>query len=212
MIDILIADDHPLILSGVKQILSETDDIRIVDEASDGIDAFEKLRTGKYDVGVLDYSMPGMNGIEILKALKTHELKIPILIISTYPEEQYAVRVLKAGAYGYLTKIQAPAELVKAIRLVANGEMYIASAVTKSIIAGFSNNKKDIHHKHLSDREFQVFRMIAEGKAVKEIANTLSISDKTVSTYRARVMDKMGMTCNAQLTQYAIKNDLLDNG
>lgn len=209
MIKIIIADDHSIVREGMKLIVSETSDIKICGEADNGDDLIQKVLKNQYDVAVLDISMPGPGILDVIKQIKKEKPAIRILILSMHPEEQYAVRVLKAGASGYLSKETAPAELVKAIRKVSTGKKYISPHFAENL-ADFllSENGKPIHDA-LSDREFQVMCRIASGEPVKDIARSLCLSDKTISTYRSRILQKMNMKNNAELIHYAIKNKLI---
>jgi two-component system invasion response regulator UvrY len=209
MIKVLFVEDHAIVREGLKQILAETADIIVADEAGDGEESITKVREGDFDIVVLDISMPGRSGLEILKELKTIRPSLPILILSMYPEELYAVRAFKSGAAGYLSKESAPTELITAIRKVSSGGRYISPALAETLVVNLSDdNGKPLHDK-LSEREYQILRMIASGKTGKEIANELNLSAKTVSTYRARVLEKMGMRSNAELTHYALQNGLV---
>jgi DNA-binding NarL/FixJ family response regulator len=209
MTSILIADDHSIVREGLKQVLVDTPDMVVSDEAKDGNEALCKALGSDFDVVVLDISMPGKNGLEVLREIKSHKPKLPVLILSVYPENQYALRVLKAGAAGYLTKESAPDELINALKKVANGTKYISSAVLEEIADSLDVNTERSLHERLSDREFQVLRMIASGRTIREIAEELGINIKTVSTYRVRILEKMRMKNNAELTHYAIKNQLV---
>lgn len=210
MIKILIADDHTIFREGLKHILAEYPDLVVADEASNGQDVIDKIWKNNYDMVLLDITMPGMTGLEVLKQLKNDRPKLPVLILSMHPEEQYAVRVLRAGASGYLTKESAPDELITAIRKISQGRKYITSSLAERLAVEVEADSKKPLHEILSDREYQVLRMIAEGKTVKNIANDLSLSIKTVSTYRTRIMEKMKMKTNAELMHYAMKHRLLD--
>ncbi len=210
MINILIADDHTIVRKGLKQILAETQDMVVTGEASNGFEVMEKVRSNHYDVLLLDISMPGKSGLDILKELKTEQPKLPVLVLSMYPEEQYAVRVLRAGASGYLTKESAPDELVVAMRKVAQGKKYVSPSLAEKLAVELEADATKPAHEMLSDREYQVLCMIASGKTVGEIAEKLSLSAKTISTYRARILEKMNMKNNAELTHYAIQNKLVD--
>ena len=206
---ILIADDHAIVRKGLIQILNEIPDQFNIEEASNGWEAIEKVKKTAYSVILLDISMPGMNGLDVLKQLKIENPNLPVLVLSMHPEEQYAVRILKAGAAGYLTKESAPAELVKALQLVARGKSYISPTVAEQLVLNLNGSNEDLVHSRLSDREFQVLCMIASGHSMKQIATELSLSVKTVSTYRARILEKMSMKNNAEIISYAIKNELL---
>lgn len=209
MIKILIADDHAIVREGLKQIVLETPDMVISREAVDGRSTLEHVRETEFDVIVLDLSMPGMSGLDILKQLKIESPKLPVLILSMHPEEQYAVRCFKSGASGYVTKQSAPDELISAIRKVVQGGKYISLALAEKLVDFLEAGTDKLPHETLSDREFQIMRRISAGKRLKEIAEELFLSDKTVSTYRSRILDKMGMKSNSELTQYAVSNGLL---
>ena len=210
MIKILIADDHAVVREGLKQIVAETSDMEITDEASAGHEVLDKVRDNEYDVLVLDISMPGGDGLNILKQIKRERPKLPVLVLSMHPEEQYAVRVLKAGAAGYLTKESAPAELISAIRMVSTGRKYVSSFLAEKLAFDLESDRGKALHETLSDREYQVMGMIASGKRVKEISEELCLSIKTISTYRSRILEKMHMKSNAELTHYAIKEGLVE--
>jgi DNA-binding NarL/FixJ family response regulator len=210
MIKILIADDHAIVREGLKQILSESADLSVVDEASTGQEVLEKISKNDPDLVILDIAMPGRGGLDILKEIKTQKPRLPVLILSMYPEEQYAVRVLKSGAAGYLTKESAPSELVRAIRQISQGKKYISPSLAEKLAVDLEIGPDKPSHETLSDREYQVMCMIASGKTLKEISDGLSLSIKTISTYRSRILEKMNMKTNAELTHYAIKNNLVD--
>jgi two-component system invasion response regulator UvrY len=205
MVRVLIVDDHAIVREGLKQILAETPDLVVAGEARDGLEALKKVREHRYEVIVLDISMPGRSGLDILKDLKARDPDLRVIVLSVHPEEQYAVRVLRAGAAGYLTKVRAPDELVAAIREVSAGRRYIPPSVGEQLARELELSGKP-PHKCLSDREFQVMLMSASGKAVKEIARELLLSPKTVSTYRRRVLEKLGLCGNAELTRYVIEH------
>jgi two-component system invasion response regulator UvrY len=209
MIKVLIADDHTLVRKGLKQILMDAGDVHHVDEAKDGREAVKKVSQQDYDLVILDISLPGRSGIDVLKQLKCSKPALPILILSMHPEEQYAVRALRAGAAGYLTKESAPDELIGAIKKVAKGGKYITSSLAEKLAGEIGTKSEKLLHETLSDREYQVMCMIASGKTVKEIADALNLSVKTISTHRTRILRKMSMDNNAQLTHYAIKNHLV---
>jgi DNA-binding NarL/FixJ family response regulator len=209
MIKILIADDHPIVRKGLKQILAETPNIVVAGEANNGAEVLKKVLKNEYDMVLLDISMPGRDGIDTLKELKDLKPNLPVLILSIHPEDQYAVRVLRAGAYGYLTKESAPEELIAAIRTVSLGRKYISPSVAENLVFNLENNAKKQPHEKLSDREYQVMHLIASGKTVKQISEDLSLSVKTISTYRARILEKMKMKNTAELIRYAIKNGLV---
>lgn len=210
MIRILIADDHAIVRAGLKQILADIPDMMVTGEAGTGQEALDSLHIGEWDVLLLDISMPGRNGLEVLKLVRQETPCLPVLILSMYPEDQYAIRMLRAGASGYLTKESVPDQLVAAIRKVAQGGRYVSPTLAEKLAAELDASRAKSRHAMLSDREFQIFRAIASGKTASEIAAELSLSVKTVSTYRARVMEKMGMSKNAEIIHYALKNQLLD--
>ncbi|TFG89075.1 MAG: response regulator transcription factor [Candidatus Atribacteria bacterium] len=210
MIKILIADDHTMFREGLKHILAEYPDVVVTDEANNGQEVLDKIWKNDYDMVLLDITMPGMTGLEALKQLKNDRPKLPVLILSMHPEEQYAIRVLRAGASGYLTKESAPDELITAIRKISQGRKYITPSLAERLASEFETDSEKPLHDILSDREYQVLRMIAEGKTGKHIAKELSLSIKTVSTYRTRIMEKMNMKTNAEVMHYVIKHQLLD--
>lgn len=210
MIKILIADDHAIVREGLKQIVADTSDMIVTAEASDGHEVLALLSKNNYDVVVLDMAMPGLTGLDILKQIKRETPKLPVLILSVHPEEQYAVRSLKAGASGYLTKESAPDELITAIRKVSMGGKYITSSLAEKLAFELEVDAEKPPHKTLSDREFQVMCMIAKGRTIKNIAEELFLSPKTVSTYRSRILEKMKMKSNEELTHYARNNHLVN--
>ena len=211
MIRVVLADDHAVVRRGVRQILGEAEDIEVVAEARDYGELSALLRDQACDVLVLDISMPGKNGIEALKALRERLPRLAVLVLSMFPEDQYALRALKAGAAGYVSKEAAPEKLVEAIRLAARGKKYItpevAQALASQLDAGTHPEKP---HEALSDREYETLRLIASGKKLSEIAEAMALSPKTVSVYRARLLEKMKMRTNADLTHYAVKHGLVD--
>jgi DNA-binding NarL/FixJ family response regulator len=208
-IKIIIADDHPLFRRGLKHALEETSDIEVIGEASNGDSLLSMIKSDNLDMVLLDISMPGKSGLDLLKQLKSEHSKLPILILSVYPEEQYAVRFIKAGASGYLTKESAAEKLAEAIRKIAAGGKYASTAVIEKLAFDFSDSEKPLHET-LSDREYQVFGMIAIGKSLTEIGVDLSLSVKTISTHRTRILEKMKMKKNAELIHYAITRNLLE--
>ena len=210
MIRILIADDHTILREGLKQILSECRDMVVAGEADNGLEALKKVREEEWDVVVLDMSMPGKSGIELVKQMKSERPKLPILILSMHKEDQYAVRTLKAGASGYLCKDSASAQLVSAIRKVANGGIFISPDVAEKLAHGLRPMSDAPPHTLLSDREYQVFMMLVQGKGLTEIAADLNLSVKTVSTHKTRIQEKMNADNLSVLIKYAIKHDLLD--
>lgn len=210
MIKIFIADDHAIVREGLKQIVAETTDMAVTDEADTGHEVLEKVSENDYDVLVLDITMPGLNGLDALKQLRTQRPDLPVLVLSIHPEEQYAVRVLRAGASGYLTKESAPDELISAIRKVSMGGKYVTPSLAEKLASDLVADGKKPLHETLSDREYQVLCMIASGKTVTEIAGELFLSEKTISTYRSRILEKMKMKTNAELIHYAIKHGLVE--
>ena len=210
MIKIIIADDHPIVRAGMKQIIGEASDLMVVDEAGDGHKLLSKIRVKNFDVVILDITMPHMNGLDVLKQLKIEKPKLPVIILSIHSEDQYALRVLKAGASGYVTKASAPDELINAIRKVCRGRKYISPSIAEKLAFNLDANFEEMPHEALSDREYQVLCMLASGKTVTEIAVELALSAKTVSTYRSRILEKMDMKNSAELMHYAIQNQLVD--
>jgi DNA-binding NarL/FixJ family response regulator len=208
MIKVLVVDDHAVVRAGLRQILKETKDITVAGEARDGQEALEKARSGSWDLILLDIAMPGQNGLEVLKQLRAAHPRTPVLIMSMHPEDQYGVRVLKGGAAGYLTKDSAPELLETAIRKVLAGGKFISPELAEKLAFNLEVGPEPLHET-LSDREDQVFRMIASGKAVSGIAGDLCLSVKTVSTHRARILGKMKLKNNAELTRYAFENKLV---
>ena len=210
MINILIADDHPIVREGLKQIIAEAPDMVVAAEASNGYELLDKVRNSDFSVVVLDITMPGIMGLDVLKQLRSEEPDLPILILSMHSEEQYAVRVLRAGASGYLTKASAPDQLLGAIRKVSRGGKYVSASLAEKLAYELDAESEKLPHETLSDREYQVLCLIASGKTVKAVAEELSLSVKTVSTYRSRILEKMRMNSNAELTHYTIQNRLVD--
>ena len=209
MLRILIVDDHAIVRQGLKQILADTPDMVVAGEASNGQEALNEALKSHYDVVCLDISMPGRSGLDILKELRSQNYEFPILVLSMHPEEQYAIRVLRAGGSGYITKESAPDELVTAIRKVASGGIYVRSSLAEILALYLETGAEGPLQQALSDREYQVMCMIASGKTGKDIARELSLSPKTISTYRSRILEKMKMKNDAELTHYAVQNGLV---
>ena len=210
MIRILLADDHKIVREGLKQLLSPQSDFIVAGEAANGLEALKLIREQPFDVVLMDMSMPGRSGIDLVKLVKTEKPKLAILVLSMHKEEQYAVRALKAGALGYLTKESAPDQLVAAIRKVSGGGAYISSGVAERLALELGGNHDAAPHTLLSDREYQIFRMIVSGTPIGGIANDLSLSVKTVSTHKTRILQKMRMTSSAELIHYAIRHQLVE--
>ena len=209
MLNLLIADDHSIVRRGLRQILEETTDIQVGGEAANGREVMEKIRAQSWDALVLDITMPGPSGLDVLKLVKAHSPELPVLILSMHAQDQYAGRVLKAGASGYLPKESAPEELVNAIRRICAGGKYLTVEQVLKLGCLAHSAEERLPHESLSDREFQVLRHIASGKAVSQIGVELKLSVKTVSTYRMRLLEKMRLKNNAELTHYGVKNGLV---
>ena len=209
MLRILIADDHAIIRKGLKQILLEEYPSAIIEEANDAEGVIKKTIGNEWDIVICDLSMPGRSGLDVVQYIKQNFPKLPVLILSIHPEEQYAIRVLKAGAAGYLSKDAATEELVKAVQRVLQGRKYISSSIAEKMAAELDQDTTRPPHEVLSNREFDIFKMIASGKGVSEIAEQLSLSITTVSTYRARILIKMNMKTNTELIRYALENKLI---
>jgi DNA-binding NarL/FixJ family response regulator len=210
MIKVLIADDHALIRKGLKQLLDDTEELRVTGEAETGIEAFRMAQTGEFDVVLLDISMPDKHGIDVLKQIKDSQPQLPVLMLSMHPEEQYALRSMKAGAAGYLNKQSAPAQLVTAIRQVAKGKKYISSELAEQLAEGLSQGYQELLHQTLSNREYQTLCLMAQGKKLSEMADIMSLSPKTISVYRSRLLEKMKLKTNAEAIHYAINNHLIE--
>jgi len=210
VIRVLLADDHAIVRAGLKEILAGTGDITVAGEATNGQEVMARVRGHDYDVAVLDLSMPGRSGIELIKQVKDEKPKLRILVLSMHSEEQYAVRALKAGASGYLTKDSAAEQLVAAIRRIAAGGAYVSPETAERLALGAAPGAEVAPHTLLSDREFQVLQLIAGGQSVGEIARRLSLSVKTVSTHKTRILQKMGLANQAELIRYALEHKLLD--
>jgi two-component system, NarL family, invasion response regulator UvrY len=209
MLRILIADDHTVVRKGLKQILLEEFPTAHIEDVPDAEEMIKKIMQAKWDVVVSDMSMPGRSGLDALQQIKQIHPDLPVLILSIHPEEHYALRVLKAGASGYLSKGSASDELVKAVQTVLLGKKYISASVAEKLASSFSADTAKHAHELLSDREFDVMKLLATGKSVSEIAEILSLSVTTISTYRARIMTKMNLKTNSDLTKYAIESKLL---
>jgi two-component system invasion response regulator UvrY len=207
---IIIADDHDIVRAGLKQIIADDPDMVVEGEARDGQELLEKVRKEKYDIVLLDIKMPGRSGLEILKQLKLEYPALPVLVLSMHSEDQYAVRTIKAGASGYITKETAPEKLLEAIRKVCGGARYISPTVAEKLAESITDSRNKPLHEYLTDREYQVMCMIASGKTISIIAKELFLSIKTISTFRQRILEKMRMANNAELTTYVITNNLLD--
>ena len=207
-IKVIIADDHPLFRRGLKHAFSETPDIEVVDEAETGEELLDKVRGLDLRLVLLDISLPGKGGLEILKQLREDRPKLPVLILTVYPEEHYAVRFFKAGASGFITKESSTDQIYSAVRKVADGGKYASPEITEKLAFDFSKSDRPAHER-LSDREHQVFMMLAQGGSPTEIGKELSLSVKTISTHRTHILEKMKMSNNAQLIQYAIRNGLV---
>ena len=206
---ILIADDHAIVRKGLKQLLQEEIAFAHIEEADNAEDLIKKAFNGEWDVIITDLSMPGRSGLDALTQLKQQLPKLPVLILSMHPEEQYAIRVIKAGASGYLSKDMAQDELVNAVRRVTSGKKYITPSLAEKLASQFDLESTASPHESLSDREFDVFKLLAAGKSVSEIGDLFSLSSTTISTYRARIMEKMNMKTNADLTRYCLENKLI---
>lgn len=210
MIRVFITDDHAIVRQGLKQILAETRDIEFAGEAETGADAVQGVRDTACDVMLLDISLPDRNGIEVLKQLKREHPKLPVLMLSMHMEREFAIRALKAGAAGYLTKQSAPLQLVAAIRHVCTGKKYLTPSIAEEVANALAGSDESSPHTALSDREYQTMCLIASGKSLSDIAAELVISPKTVSVYRARVLEKLNLKNNADITRYAIRNQLVE--
>jgi DNA-binding NarL/FixJ family response regulator len=206
---VLIADDHPVVRRGLVEIVAGEPDMTVAGQAATGPEALAFVRTHGCDVVVLDLSLPGLSGLDVLKQLKHEQPRLPVLVLSMYPEDQFAVRVLRAGAAGYLTKESAPEELVRALRKVSRGGRYVSAALAEQLAAAVADPAPTPPHRALSDREYEVMSLLASGRTVKEVAAALGLSVKTVSTYRARLLEKMHMKTNADLTRYCMENRLI---
>ena len=210
MINILIVDDHLIVREGIKRIIDDTAGMNVVAEASSGMEALELIWKNKYDLILLDISMPGQNGLQTLKQIKKHDKNVPVLMLSMHSEEQYAMRSMKAGASGYMTKETASSSLVKAIRKINDGRKFITQEVAELLATDLYHEQDKEPHEYLSDREFEVLKMISKGYTIKKISTNLSISPKTVSTYRSRILNKLDLETNSDIIHYAIDYKLED--
>jgi DNA-binding NarL/FixJ family response regulator len=209
MIRLLICDDHAIVREGLKQILADAQDIAVAVEAGDGPEAIQCIRRGGIDVVLLDIALPGRDGLDVLKQIHQEFPKLPVLVVSTYPEKQYALRSLRLGAAGYLNKGADPAELIAAIRKVAQGGMFVSPTVAETLASAMRKDSDQPPHELLSPREYQVFTLIAGGRTLTQIAETLSLSLNTVSTYRTRIMEKIGTHNDVETALYAVRHHLL---
>lgn len=210
MINVVVCDDHAIVRKGLVQILSESGDIKVTAEAANFGELRQRLKTAQCNVLVIDIEMPGKNGIEAIGLLKKEMPRLPAIVLSIYPEDQYAVRALRAGAAGYINKASAPEKLVEAVRQVAAGRKFISPEVSEALASMVSGESVDAPHQELSDREFQVLKLIASGRKLSEIAAELALSPKTVSVYRARILEKLRLANNVEIAHYASKNGLVD--
>lgn len=210
MIRVLIVDDHAIVRSGLKQILAMQNDLVVTGEAGDGLEALKQIREHDFNVVLMDMSMPGLSGLELIKQVKAEKPRLALLVLSMHKEEQYAVRALKAGALGYMTKESAPDQLVAAIRKVASGGVFISSGVAERLALELGSNHTASPHTLLSNREYQIFRMIVAGIPIGDIADELCLSVKTVSTHKTRILQKMKMSSSSELIHYAIRHQLVD--
>ena len=211
-IRVVVADDHPILRAGLVSVLNGSPDLRVVDEAGNGAEVLRAIRDTPFDVLLLDVSMPGKSGLDLLRQIRKDHPRLPILMVSSFPEDQYAVRALKAGASGYVTKMSAPADLVTAVRTVSVGRRFITPAIAELLADHVERPLDGTPHESLSDREFQTLKMIAAGHSLTEIADVLCISVKTVSVYRSRLLDKMQLKNNVELTRYVVEHGLTDAG
>lgn len=209
MIDILLVDDHAMFREGLKQILAKQIDLHVVGEVGNGISAIEEIRRHQYSLVILDISLPGESGWDILSKIKQEQPHLPVLILSMHPEDQYGIRMLRAGASGYVSKESAAEDLITAIRKVASGGRHVSAALAEKLAFAIDANVKEQPHHLLSNREFQVMCMLASGQTLKEIADALCLSEKTITTYRTRILEKLNLRNNVELTHYAIQNKLL---
>jgi DNA-binding NarL/FixJ family response regulator len=206
---IIIADDHAIFREGLRQVIETTVDMTVVDEASNGQELLSKVQSKEYDIVILDITMPGRNGLDVLVELKNHRPKLPVLVLSMHPEEQFALRAYKSGASGYMTKSSPSTELLDALRKISQGKKYVSAVLAESLVTGLNDvSQQELQHS-LSNREYQVMSLIGSGKTVGKIADELALSVKTVSTYRAHILRKLNMKNNAEITRFVIENSLL---
>ena len=210
MIKVLIADDHAVVREGLKRIIADAGDITVAGEVGDGQELLATVAAGEWDVVLMDLAMPGMSGLEVLEDIRRQCPQLPVLVLSMYPEDQYAVRTLRVGAAGYIHKGSPPDELIRAIRTVVSGRRYITAEVAETLAAHVDDVSMKLPHEKLSNREYEVLCLIASGKSVSDIAEQLTLSVKTISTYRSRVLEKLGLRHNAELTRYAMTHGLVD--
>ena len=210
-IRVVVADDHPLLRAGLVSVLNASNDLRVVAEAGNGAEVLRSIRDVPFDVLLLDVSMPGKSGLDLMRQIRKDYPRLPILIVSSHPEDQYALRAIKAGASGYVTKMSAPADLVTAVRTVSLGRKFITPALAELLADHIERPDDETPHENLSDREFQTLKMIAAGHSLTHIAEVLCISVKTVSVYRSRVLEKMRMKSNVELTRYVVEHGLTDD-
>ena len=210
MLHVLVADDHAIIRKGLIQILSDTKEFKKIHEAQHGQEVLDMVAKKDYDLIILDITMPGLSGIEVLKQLKAEYPNLPVLILSMHPEQQYAIRTIKAGASGYLTKESAPEELMVAIRKISSGGKYISSSLAETLVMDLTEDENKPIHETLSNREFEVLKLMGYGKSVGDISEILCLSAKTISTYRSRILEKMNLKNTAELIHYAVKNGLVE--
>ena len=211
MLKIIIADDHPVVRQGIMRIIEETPDMRVTDEAEDGTEALKKIKEKDFDIILLDISMPGRDGLDVIREIKKIQPQLPILILTMHPEKYYGLRMFQAGASGYLTKQNAPFDLVEAIRKVSRGGMYVSDALAELLVASVKTGAEKPGYEKLSDREYQIMLMLAAGKKIKEISEELCISVKTIHVHRRHILEKMGMTSDADMIHNAIQNGLLES-
>jgi DNA-binding NarL/FixJ family response regulator len=209
VIKVLVADDHAIVRRGLRQILAETQDILVGGEAATAVQVLELVREQRWTVVILDIGLPGGSGLELLGQIRKERPDLPVLVLTVHPEDQYGVRAIRAGAAGFLTKESAPERLIEAVRKVAGGGRYVSAELAETLASVVAGESRGAPHERLSDREFEILKMMASGKTVSEVARELSLSVKTVSTHRTRILKKMGMKTNAELTTYAVRNGIV---